>query len=285
MRYISPNSIANLIRMKNRKYGVFLLVEGDADARLFKKFLNNEICSVEPVHGKDNVIQTANLLRGFNWVACITDGDFDFLMPRKNLPKFFYRTDTHDIETLIMKSLAFEDVLSEFANIEKLDAFESKVGKSVRGKIIESASIIGRLRWLSLKYNLSLSFKSLDFTQFVNYDDLSININEFILHTIEITNRNDLDARVLRRQLRALMEEEFDPWQISCGHDAVEIMSIGIEHIFGYFSQTQRNKIEPDRLESALRLAYTHEYFESTELFASLKKFQDEYLDLKFLKD
>ncbi len=127
----SPYATANSIRMKQiRHKGTFLVVEGDADARFYKMFVNLEQCRVVPANSKGAVIKVLETIADeHSGVLGIVDADYwnvDHIS--SELPALF-STDTHDLETLILQSSALDKVLAEHGNENAIEQFEKKQEK------------------------------------------------------------------------------------------------------------------------------------------------------------
>ncbi|MEG4347888.1 DUF4435 domain-containing protein [Microcoleus sp. A003_D6] len=150
----SPHYIATQIRLlrTDKQYsGSFLIAEGDTDARVWKNLVDSTNCRVENAHNKDNAVKVLNILEKDNFagVLAIVDADFWILEGTVNSNPNLLLTDTHDLETMLLKSPSLEKVLSEHGSEQKVKDF----GKDIRQTLLESAKVIGYLRWASLKFN------------------------------------------------------------------------------------------------------------------------------------
>jgi len=137
--FITADRIANKIRqMRSQHLGAFLIVEGDTDARLYKNFLDCTKCHVENASSKDKVVAALNILEKdrFEGVLAIVDADFWIL--EETIPSItnLLLTDTHDLETTILKSPALGKVLSEHGSEQKIINF----GKDIRQTLLEGRS-------------------------------------------------------------------------------------------------------------------------------------------------
>ena len=271
---ISPHAVANEIRMKRTQHlGTFLIVEGATDARIYKAFTDAHTCQVIVAHNKENAIQALSILEkeSFIGVLAIVDADFWILegvkLPSANL----ILTDTHDIETTIIRSPALEKVLAEYGSESKLTNFTRKLGKDIRLLILESGLPVGYLRWIALKNRLALRFEDLPFSAFVDLNTLAVDIMKLIR---TLKNRSQLPSikeKDLRDQMSALKANSHDPWHICCGHDLVCILSIGLRKAIGSNNATE---VKPDVIQKGLRLAYEISYFYMTQLYQSVRAWE-----------
>lgn len=159
---LKPDRIANrirLLRTQSQYTGSFLIVEGDTDARVWTNLVHSTKCRVENAYNKDKAVQVLNILEQGNFagVLAVVDADFDILEGTVPLSPNLLFTDTHDLETMLLKSPALEKVLLEHGSEDKIKSF----GKDIRQTLLESAKIIGYLRWASLKFDYCLKFEDL----------------------------------------------------------------------------------------------------------------------------
>lgn len=253
--------------------GAFLIVEGDTDARLYKKFVDPQFCKVVVAHDKFNAINSMNLLEDdkFKGVLGVVDADFwrlEGIEPKSN--NLFY-TDTHDLETMILRSKALESVLVEFSNETTLNEFIKKRRRSLREILLEAGVTIGYLRWFALKENLYLRFNNLDMSKFINKKTLTLNKNKFFDEVRRHSKHAHVTIDKMSRGLSDLENKKFDPWQISVGHDLVDILYLGLKRNFGGYNT---KSLGVGSLESSLRLAYNYAHFQDTQLFTHLREWE-----------
>ena len=281
--YISGHIVANTIRMARAQFvGSFLIVEGDTDARLYKRFVDSDKCKVIPAHGKDNAIAALSTLDQDHFAGALAIVDADFAVLDGQLPssQHLLLTDAHDHETMILKSPALEKILIEFGSEEKLTKFTNQTGKDIRKPLLESAVPVGYLRWVSLKDDLSLKFEELEFTKFINRENLNIDVSKLIITVKNKSQRPDLAENSLKERIRQLKNVSHDPWHICCGHDLIEILSIGFCKAIG---SCNTNDVRQEVLERSLRLAFESAHFNQTQLYLSIlnwEKANEPYLIL-----
>nr|WP_243146916.1 DUF4435 domain-containing protein [Scytonema sp. UIC 10036] len=120
---------ANQIRLRRSTFsGTFLLVEGSSDKTFYDRFVDKAACQLVSVSGKPSsklrVIAVLEILEKstFQGILAIIDADFErletFIYSSPNL----LRTDTHDLETMLINSPALNKVVAEFASEEKIVA-------------------------------------------------------------------------------------------------------------------------------------------------------------------
>ena len=267
---ITPDRIANKIRLLRTQHpGSFLIAEGDTDARVWESLVDPTKCCVENAFNKDNAVNVLNILEQANvaGVLAVVDADFDILEKTVPLSPNLLLTDTHDLETMLLKSPALEKVLREHGSTEKIERFP----QDIRQTLLESAKIIGYLRWASLKFKYDLSFEGLAFKDFVEKKTLALNESKLIQTVKNKSQKLGLDEQQIRANMDSLKTDTQDMWYVCCGHDMISILSIGLCKALGSFSS---QKADPNVLESYLRVAYESAHFRETKLYIAIQTWE-----------
>jgi len=136
----------------------------------------------------------------------IVDADFDILEGSVPLSPNLLFTDTHDLETMLLKSPALEKVLSEHGSEAKINNF----AKDIRQTLLEIAKIIGYLRWASLKFNYCLKFERLAFNNFVKKETLALNESDLMKTVKDNSQKPGLDDSEIRAKMDSLKTDAQD---------------------------------------------------------------------------
>ncbi|MBF0352059.1 MAG: DUF4435 domain-containing protein [SAR324 cluster bacterium] len=271
----SPHALVNSIRMKRvRHKGVFIVVEGDSDARFYKMFVNNEHCRVVPAFSKESVLKMVTTLeQDLDGIVGIVDADFwrvdHIVSPSPNV----IMTDCHDLESMILSSSALAKVLAEYGDDDRIEQFERRVKKSILDTLIDAGYILGGCRWFSLNQHLNIRFSHLNFEHFVEPQTLKINRDQ-LLKSLRLNSSVGAPVGAIRKYLNHLKVELENAWQMSCGHDLVSVLLMGLKFTFG---SQNADKLGRASLESDLRLAYSEENFRKTAVYQSLKNWEQEH--------
>jgi hypothetical protein len=268
--FITVDREANAIRQRRSMFlGTFLLVEGGTDRTFYERFTDKVACELITTSGKPSsklrAIKILEILDkdNFQGILAIVDADFDHL---ENLPiqsPNLIRTDTHDLETILINSPALDKVLSEFGSVEKINTF----GRNVRQTLLEVGISVGYLRWISQLDGLNLTFKSIKFSKFIDEETLTIDELKLIQEVKNKSQASDPKNEDLQQRLKQQKNDNHDRWQICCGHDLVEILSLGLRKTIG---SANASNVELDLLEKSLRLAYEAVYFSQTQIYLSI---------------
>lgn len=267
---ISPHSIANEIMMKRSLFcGIFIIVEGNSDFRFFKNIFSNKNTKIVISFGKENAIEALNILDKYKLetVIAILDSDFSKLKNETIAKSNLFFTDTHDLETIILNSPALEKVLVEYGSSDKINRYIEKTGSSIRESLLKIGEPIGLLRLISLNEGINLEFNNLNYSKFINKNNLTIDIFILIRNVKINSKKYEINEEDILEKINKYRENNYDLWQICCGHDLIIILSIGLRKVLG---SNDAGDVKPDFLEMMLRLSYEYSFFLSTDLYKSL---------------
>lgn len=265
-------AMAGSVRLQRDNHkGAFLLVEGRSDKKFYERFVDKKACIVNSTEGKPssklNAISVLAILEksDFEGVLAIVDADFDRLSPPTLQPNSLnmFITDDHDIEAMLIKSPAFEKVVSEFCSEDKVKLF----GQDVRQVILRTGTIIGLLRWVSQCDSLSLTFNGISFNKFINDKNLEISEVDFIEEVKNKSQSFSVKTEEAQQRIGEMKGSGFDPWQVCCGHDLAAVLSVGLHKAIG---SNKASEVEVSRLERCLRLAYEESYWIETQLYSDI---------------
>ncbi|MCC7430893.1 DUF4435 domain-containing protein [bacterium] len=282
---MNSNTVANTIRMTRSFHkGSFLIVEGETDARFYKQFLNNEKCRVIVGYGKEQCIKALKIIdeTTIKGVLAIVDADFWVLEKHILESENLFLTDTHDIETMIIRSKALEKILYEFASEELLRKFSYRTKKNIREKLLECGLVIGYLKLISSEKGLGLKFKDLIFEKFIDKKDLTVVFPKLIKHLKRNSREVFVLTETLKEEIKVLEAKNLDVWHVCNGHDLVDILLVGLKRIFG---ERNARKLDSGSLQGDLRLAYPSNDFKETKLFSSLKNWEKDNFGFLVLND
>ena len=264
--YLGPADIANNVSMLRGAFdGTVLVVEGITDYRLYGKLSDRENVELIVAHSKDNASAVVKELfhnRKDDKVLGIVDSDLDKALSVRRDPPLF-QTDTRDLEGMMIRSQALDEVIWEYGDRAKTENFVKNYGE-IRDVLISSAYPLGTLMLISENNGRDLCFRDLDFGRFIDRRTLQCDIRNMVDEVIYNSRSPNLGAKELRKRLEEEMEHHRDPWTICRGHDLVEILLIGLRYVFGGYNCCNMRCGE---LNGALRLAFDMEHFAETGLY------------------
>ena len=266
--------IANTISMLRSSHkGPIIAVEGVTDSRLFGKFIDKDEVKIIIAHSKDNVRRSVVEVwgkRNDRKVIGITDADIDRLLGKTANPPIFF-SDKRDLEAMMMSSGALDDLLSEYSEPEIVEKFEDKYGK-ISDVIARSSYPVGLLMFISMREGIGLSFKDMDYYQFIDKKTLAIDIMRMINTVFAQSINKGIGKNDLADMISEEEEQLDDPWVAVRGHDAVAVLTIGLQNAFGSYNC---QGMKDGQVSGALRLAFGLDYFEETELYRDTIKWSE----------
>jgi len=265
-----------------------LLVEGFSDSQVYSKFVDSENCDVI-FFDNDAVNKVVKYASRWNQeftekVIGIIDADCKHLN-RCNLPKNVYKTDTRDLETLMMYSDSFEIFLKKVADPKKLVEFEKYNKSSLKLILIDRGKHLGYLECYSQEEELGLNFKDIDFEKFV--DKWTCNIHFHGLLNLIKENTTDhffpINLEEIEKNINKRCKSKTDLWLVCRGHDLTFLLMIGLRDVFGNSFIKMRldgkqNTYEKIKVvEKLLHQTYSMDCFQKTKLFESIKNWEKDH--------
>jgi hypothetical protein len=273
-RHVRPEIVANELRMMRTQHkGTLVIVEGPSDKSAFLSLLSKEACRIVIAHGKENALEVLKTLEseGFPGILAIVDADFSHLEGSTPSSANALRTDLHDLECMMAASPAFDKLLNEYAVAERVDAIQRKCGCALAILVATNAMAIGYLRWVSLRKSLGFEFDGLSFAKFVSRSDIRIDVPALIQEVKNRSQRHELDDSVITSHVDALRDVRHDPWQVSCGHDILEMLSYALRRTIAAHKESA---VKREALERSLRFAYEAAHSRATQLFSSIRDWE-----------
>lgn len=278
---MTPSRIANAIMQDLTFTGYYIIVEGNKDEKLYGKFIFNTQIRIKPAFGNEKVKEVLRILdeRGFDKRIGIIDADFRNILNKTENIEGLFITDEHDIEVMMIKTKALENVINIFCKKKDIQDFEKKNAMSIRDKIYSLAREIGYLKLANKIYNLGLVFKpkTVDGNQikyanftcdktldFLGKDKLiETSINYSRNRSEQIENRQTIEKKYAK-----IAEKKYDLLQLINGHDLSNFLYILMKKVL-----KSKNKMLANfnSIEDSLILSYEHNFFKKTVIYDEIK--------------
>lgn len=271
----TPHSIANEVRMGRTQYdGTYLLTEGDTDARVFARFTDDTGCRTIDCRGKENAVEAIKILdkSGTTGVLAIVDADFDRIREKQIDSPNIVLTDLHDFDLMMITTPAFGKVLAEYGSQNKISQFEKRHGKRLLDHLMKEACKVGALRLLSQDESLNLKFKGCRYAQFVDDARIEVRLDKLVKAIKNNSQMHTLDDDDLICKCNAILGEPHSLFELACGHDVSQLLSIGLRSTLG---SNNASAVDLDRIEASLRLAYESTFFDCTKLKVKVSEWED----------
>jgi hypothetical protein len=254
--------------------GAFLLLEGSDDARFFEGFIERSACQIEIGYGKENVVTALDLLEdeGFAGVVAAVDADFDRVLGRDHPLEGLCKTDYHDLDVVVFQSEALNRYVAEHGDKTKISSqFNGSYG-ALREKIIRSCEMISLCRLVSERRALNLKFKGIEIERFISKSDLKLDYSGYFSAVINNSKGTTSVADIIGYvKAEAAMSHEL--LQVTQGHDLAIMFGVALRELIGSRRDVHTWGRE---IESGLRLAFDWRNFVKTELYASLRAWEQQ---------
>ena len=264
-RHKDPGSIAAEIKMMRMVHdGAFLVLEGVNDVR-FWRTRRHYTCELVDGEGKLNVVGAVDRLdaEDIAGVLGIVDDDYDSLMGVSRTTRNLLATDVHDLECLLCRSPALDNVLAEFGIPWKIQEFEETAGVDVRSGLLDRTTVFGRLRWAARRHGLDIGFDAIHVRRFVDSDTWTVDGDE--LARVASSGGSPHDFDMLKRRIAELPFA--DPWRVAHGHDMIEILRIGLMRVLGTLPASKGT----EDIARVLRAAISLQELQKTKLYADMR--------------
>jgi hypothetical protein len=272
--HLNSNSIASTVRMLRSAFGgSILLVEGEIDVRLFKRFVDTNACHVQLCYNRSNVIGIVSILdtSGFVGHLGVIDRDFADLFNEIFQPGNIVMTDHNDIELMIVQSEAFERFIAEYGSADKIAGLEAETGMPIREIILSSAAQIGALRYLSRFHNWNLRFDEMTI-QFAGRRTVDIDLGAQIEHLRGRSYPKTLPLTDAVHEAAREVLSKYPRLSLANGHDFCEIVCTGIHTAFGRANVALGHA--GIAVEEVMRAAFSPANFVATNLFAQIRAWE-----------
>ncbi len=259
--------VAEMLMSRSAFSGSLLVLEGDDDVRFWRaRAPGHSECQFVLAGSKPTVsgaVVRADTLKQ-DGILGVIDDDCDSLlglvMPSANL----IRTETRDLETLLLFSFAFEKVLGEAGDSQKIQVLEQKEGWGIRDAFVSRALPFGQLRFLSARNRWAVSFDRLNPWKWANVASWTFD-RAAILQ--EICNQvSAMTETALEQELAPLAE--IRPWSILHGKDCLDVLAIGLRSAIGNIQHSDK------RIMQMLRLAFDGAMLRGTLLYSNIKAWE-----------
>lgn len=292
---LTPEVILTEIIMSSVTGKSILIAEGDSDENFYDKFFDNSNIEMVIAYGKENVESVISTLNKENIIkvdyCAIVDADFDRILGKCTECNIF-RTDFHDFEVMIFKSSAFERLCNSFFQKSKIEKYENH--DEIRSTILEKLYPLSLLKYLNYKEQWGLNFKNIDISKFLNKDFVDINLEKMFDVVIQNTvsklreriaeeahteKRSEIQKRLASLVSKTIIteifttefEKEHDLFQLTNGHDIINVFSIGLRK---FFAGMDSKVCDSKHIETIFALSYDTKDFERSELYSNICNWQ-----------
>ena len=259
----SPGNLVAEVKMSRLLHdGPFLIVEGKDDIRFWRARCHAN-CELINGEGKPNVVGSIQEIDSANIAGAlgIVDSDYDHVTATYFKSDNLLYTDAHDMECLLCRSSALDNVLAEHGDRAKIRRFENAGGVDVRVALLERALVFGRLR-LAAQLAQPVIALRVKIPRFM--DEQTWSVDEATLLRQAVPD-SPIDAKAMVGRVGRLSVA--DPWHVARGKDMIEILRIGLRHVLGDLPA----RVTTEDIAGLLRAGMSREDLRSTGLGTGLR--------------
>ncbi len=278
-----------MIRQRNPNFAI-VFVEGDSDVLFYRWLIDDSRAYLQQMIGKEDAMDAvvgANQ-KNQKGVLALVDSDFDHILNIVNAENIII-TDTHDIETLMIRDGAFKYVRDSYIDRHILKTSEYDEN-SLWNRVIEIAKDVGRIRLLSKINGWNLKFSdegirdkdNLEADGIIKFKNgqIQFDAHSYIYECIKTSNICNVDVATAYSAYKN-DSREYDTWQICRGHDLTILISI-------LYSKPNLGKkfVNKDAIEKLITSTYIASGdFSKTNMYADIKRWESDNLPWKILED
>ncbi len=269
----SGQIIANLVIMSRtsaaERQKAALLVEGDKDSRVFRKFIDPTQCRVVSASNRKNAEEALSILKaaGERGVLAIVDADTDHLEGKTPSDPDLIITHTRDLEGLLLRGSSIVSVLTEF-DLE-LDVF----GADPEIAALKAVVPLGYVRFIISRKAWQVRLSGVDFAAFIDVKTLKCDLNALCRHVSSLTITAGIGCAEYQKELAQLVSLEHDPLIVARGHDITAMLAWAISARAGK-KKKYGAKITADLVESYLRTAYQASEFSGNPTHKKIQEWE-----------
>lgn len=279
---IDINDIHNEIAMDNSGSCVNVIVEGYTDAELFDGLFHQGKCNIYCPKSKGMVLELMRRLEAEDknrMTIAIVDDDHDEILGNPR-PQHTFRTDTNDIETMILKSDAFYNIARGLYP-RKYTMNNASIDR-IRELIIQWALPLGELRLTARINNWPLSFKDRveikgqgpkvkkvvhEFKMKKYMDNATMTYTgdeKFVPYIIKHSDYNGIGKDGIINELNKVRDSQFTPYKVIIGHDVSRVIVLSLSK---KFKKEVSEGLTDSQIELYFRGAYSKEFFQQSKLY------------------
>ncbi|MDW8392410.1 MAG: DUF4435 domain-containing protein [Oscillochloridaceae bacterium] len=273
----SGDVVSEILMTQTASKSSILVVEGEDDAQFWKTRAALDKKRIVIAGGKQNLVGALVDIekRKKKGILGIVDDDCDSLFGRAIPSAHIVRTETRDLETLLLSTRAFEKVLAEVGDDTKIEALEQREGRSIRNAFIARALVFGKLRYLSAERNWTVNFAK-DFSPWRFADIPSWTFDETRLLQAYVQHVPGVTVQDVQERLACI--DVRNPWLILHGKDSLEVLAIGLRECIG------QRQIKGEELFRMLRLAFDDALFRDTRLYQAVRQWEQAHPPYQILR-
>jgi hypothetical protein len=245
--------------------GALLVVEGRSDAGFFYKRVAAGPKQIIIAGSKSTVIGAIQAAQAAGLIGAVgvVDDDYDSLCGVPHPSPNIVRTETRDLESLLIASPALDALLHEVADAGKVQTVEQIDNCPIRQGISNRTMIFGKLRLLNRQHGWGINFDHFKPWRFGNKSNWQIDEAAVITLACAQTGKTDTAMNALIAGITVA-----NPYVLLHGRDTLAVLQIGLSKRIGTESFSVPN------LCRMLRLAFNDQMAANCQVFKDLRTWE-----------
>ena len=278
-----------------RRTSAFVVVEGEKDARIYSKIFDDHgRCELLFQHnwGRELIERAFSIDHRFRpQMLGVIDQDFDFALPNRTYSDGLVVTPTHDLETLVLSTAAFERLILFWTDPEGRALVEARCGAPLATAILRAARPLGLFRladFLRKENGLpGMNFQDIPFETFVDPSTLALDLDGLIKWVLTVNTDHPEVRTVSVSEIRAEIEDLdrifTDDWLVCQGHDIDALLVLALNACAG---SEPRRRFSFSLLKRCLNnmAILTAEDLYQTDLCERIRKWEETHPPYRALK-
>ena len=173
-------------------------------------------------------------------------------------------------------SSALDVVMAEHGDPKKVDDFQRKTGIGVREALLQRSLIFGNIRWAAKRFPSEIDSSHIRTQRFL--DKANWAVKERCLIQV-IAQRSGISEAGLQRRIADLPPA--NPWHIVHGHDTIDILRIGLQHVLGDIQPS----VGREQISALLRAGMPLGELQQTKMGKDIRIWEQENRPFRILAD
>ena len=127
------------------------------------------------------------------------------------------------------------------------------------------------LRLISINDDLNLKFDETKFSDFIPDQTPEVEPDKLVKAIKNHSSAHKLQDSDLLTKMQEILDQNHPLHELACGHDLATILGQWLRKLIGSCKVTE---VSRDKIESYLRLGYERAFFETTQLYMEMRKWE-----------
>jgi hypothetical protein len=271
-RHLDEYDIAQEVRVERRAHkGSFLLLEGVSDIKRFDPFIDSDTCSLINCYGRPNAVGAIEILydEGFLGAVAIVDADFDRIVGGTVEHEGLIYSESHDLDLDWATDALVDRFLAEHGEKEKCTNHGTSA--DIIQKIFDGLKPVSVAKLLNKRGVITHRLKNINVA--LCCDGFTVDLNNFVAEIQANPPLTSEQQRRLATQISNASAVEYDPRQLTNGHDFYAVLGVALRNELGSRREAHTWASE---IEAHFRLMFSRDQLQQTSVWRQLVSWERE---------